>query len=769
MTLTASRTDAPEPGKGRGDTLASSLVLRFTDDIDDRFVLGNKGANLVKMSRIGMPVPQGFTLSIEMFRHFMRTRTLPVNEIRRAIDWLEEQAGSKLGDGLQVSVRSSGPVSMPGMMDTVLNVNSEELLLSSAREVFASWNTARAREYRRIHNIAEDLGTAVVVQRMVFGNASETSGTGVLFTRNPNTGEDELFGEYLSNAQGEELVSGATTPLPLSALKDQLPETYAELEKRSKALERYFGDMQDVEFTIENEDLFILQTRSGKRTGEAAVKIAVDLANEKVISKRAAVLQVSPQQVESLLYSRLEDPGDAKPLVTGLPAAPGAAVGRAYFTPEEAFEQAKSGPVVLVRPETTPDDIQGIAAAAGVLTCRGGYSSHASIVARAMGKPCITGAEEALLDLKVGVLRVGESEVRAGDMLTIDGTTGNVYAGELPLVDSEGSAELDQLLEWADGCTSLRVWANADTPDMVREARNFGARGIGLLRTERMFNEPESLRLIREYIVTETAAERRKALTALRDRQREDFIEIFKALGGIPLIVRLLDMPLHEFLPEEYGNDDARIVSRRSEMAEVNPMMGHRGVRLGISQPDLYKMQVDAIQEARAEVPADVRLMIPQVISQREAIIVKEHIDYAGLEVGVMIETVRACMRADKLAEHTDFFSFGTNDLTQAVFSFSREDAEKKFLNTYLEKGLLQDNPFTILDENGVARVMDMAIRWGREVKPELGIGICGEHGGNPESVKTAYKLGVSYVSCSPYRIPVSRMAAAHAALEEGE
>ena len=351
----------------------------------------------------------------------------------------------------------------------------------------------------------------------------------------------------------------------------------------------------------------------------------------------------------------------------------------------------------------------------------------------------------------------------------MDGSTGRVYAGELELADSEGSAELDQLLDWADDCTNLRVWANADTPEMVAKARDFGARGIGLLRTERMFNEPTSLQLIREYILAEDPAERRQALGALRDRQREDFIEIFRSLGDIPLIVRLLDMPLHEFLPEDYGHGDERIENRRTEMAEVNPMMGHRGVRLGISQPGLYKMQVDAIQEARSEVPADVRLMIPQVISQREAIVVKEHIDHAGLEVGVMIETVRACMRADRLAEHTDFFSFGTNDLTQAVFSFSREDAEKKFLNTYLDKGLLQDNPFTILDENGVARVMDMAIRWGREVKPGLGIGICGEHGGNPESVATAYKLGVSYVSCSPYRIPVSRMAAAHAALAEGE
>ncbi len=744
-----------------------NLVLRFTDDVEDRFQLGNKGANLVKMARLGMPVPQGFTLSIDAFRHFIRNRTLPLQEISEAMSWLESESGAKFGNGLQVSVRSSGPVSMPGMMDTVLNVSNTEQLITAAKEVFSSWNSPRAREYRRLNDISEDLGTAVVVQRMVFGNSGETSGTGVLFTRNPNDGTNELFGEYLPNAQGEELVSGTTTPIALSALNEQMPEVYSELHDRVKDLERHFGDMQDVEFTIEDGTLFILQTRSGKRTGQAAIKIAVDMANEKVISKRSAVEQVSPEQVESLLYSRLKDPGDTKPFVTGLPAAPGAAVGRAIFSPQQAAEEAKSGPVILIRPETTPDDIQGIAAAVGILTCRGGYSSHASIVARGMGKPCITGAEEAELDLDADVLRVGKTEIKSGDVVTIDGTTGNAYVGALPLVESEGSAELEQLLGWADSMTAMHVWANADTPEMVTQAVKFGARGIGLLRTERMFNEPESLGLIREYILTEKPSERRLALTALQDRQREDFIEIFRSLNGLPLIVRLLDMPLHEFLPEDYGDGDERIRNRRSEMSEVNPMMGHRGVRLGISQPGLYKMQVDAIQEARAEVAADVKLMIPQVISQREAILVKEHIDHYGLEVGVMLETVRACMRADKLAEYTDFFSFGTNDLTQAVFSFSREDAEKKFLNTYLERGLLQHNPFSILDEMGVARVMEMAIRWGRSVKPELGIGVCGEHGGNPESIAIAYRLGVSYVSCSPFRIPVARMAAAHAALAE--
>lgn len=757
-----------DPRKRTEREIPMNLVLRFTDDVDDRFQLGNKGANLVKMTRIGMPVPQGFTLTIEAFRVFMRDRRLPTDEIREAIAWLEQESGQKFGSGLQFSVRSSGPVSMPGMMDTVLNVNTEEELLTSAREVFTSWDGARAKEYRRLHGISDDLGTAVVVQRMVFGNNGDASGTGVLFTRNPNNGQNELFGEYLPNAQGEELVSGATTPLALTVLRDQMPGVYSTLHDRVKELERHFGDMQDVEFTVENGELFILQTRNGKRTGQAAVEIAVDLAKEGVITKRAAVLQVLPEQVEAVLYNHLEDPGETKPFVTGLAAAPGAAVGRAIFTPEQAAEEARSGPVILVRPETAPDDIQGIAAAVGVLTCRGGYSSHASIVARAMGKPCITGAEDAEIDVEAGVLRVGGNEIKSGDMITVDGSTGNVYIGELKLVKSEGSPGLDQLLEWADNTTGMRVWANADTPDMVATARKFGARGIGLLRTERMFNEPISLGLIREYILSDAPAERRKALAALQERQREDFIEIFKVLDGMPLIVRLLDMPLHEFLPEGYAQGDERVATRRTEMAEVNPMMGHRGVRLGISEPGLYNMQVDAIQEARAEVPADVRLMIPQVISQSEAILVKEHIDHAGLEVGVMIETVRACMRADKLAEHTDFFSFGTNDLTQAVFSFSREDAEKKFLNTYLEQGLLQDNPFTILDEMGVARLMDMAIRWGREVKPELGIGICGEHGGNPESIAIAHRLGVSYVSCSPFRIPVARIAAAHAALADG-
>jgi len=745
--------------------VTTTSVFRFTDDCRDRFQLGNKGANLVTMTELGMPVPLGFTISISAFHTFVDTQVLPEDEIRSAITWLEEQTGKKFGEDLQVSVRSSGPVSMPGMMDTVLNVGTESLLISSISEVFLSWNSARAIEYRRLNDIAGDLGTAVVVQSMVFGNSGDDSGTGVLFTRNPNTGENRLFGEYLVNAQGEDLVAGTATPEELSTMNVALPKAYAELHDRVKDLERHFTDMQDVEFTVEHGKLYILQTRSGKRTGQAAIKIAVDMANEGLITSADAMRRITTENVEATLYDRLTETNDAKPVLTGLPAAPGAAVGRVVFTPEDAVETSASTPVILIRPETSPDDIHGIAAAAGVLTCRGGYSSHAAIVTRAMGKPCITGVEDATLDIETGIFTIGDTEIRRGDVVTLDGTTGNAFIGELPLEKGTASKDLDTLLEWADDAAKLAVWANADTPEMITQAREFGARGIGLLRTERMFNEPASLEAIRNFILADTDSGREEELSTLHEIQRIDFIALFKALDGLPLIVRLLDMPLHEFLPEELGRGHPEIEARRVEMAEVNPMMGHRGVRLGISQPELYRMQVDAIQDALQEVPADVRLMIPQVMSQREAINVMEHINHAGLKVGVMIETVRACTRADALADHTEFFSFGTNDLTQAVFSFSREDAEKKFLNTYLDEGLLEHNPFTILDENGVARVMEMAISLARARKPEFSIGVCGEHGGNPESIQIAHRLGVTYVSCSPYRIPVARLAAAHAVL----
>ena len=740
-------------------------VYRFTDACEDRNILGNKGANLVTMARLGLPVPPGFTVGIDAFQVFASDRGLPDAQIDEAMGWLEETAGRKLGKGLTVSVRSSGPVSMPGMMDTVLNVGDRDTLRKSIVEIFQSWNSSRAVAYREINSIPGDLGTAAVVQAMVLGNRGDTSGTGVLFTRNPNPGEQELFGEYLVNAQGEDLVSGTRTPVPLAQLEESQPEVYAELQKLVLGLEEHFRDMQDVEFTVEEGRLYLLQTRSGKRTGRAAVRIAVDMANSGRINREEALMAVTPEQVRSMLHRALESPEQHTPFLSGLAAAPGAVSGRVVFNNADARNEAQRGAIILVRPETIPDDIQGIAAADGVLTARGGLSSHAAIVTRAMGKPCVCGAEDAEVDPGAGVLRVGDVVVREGDVITIDGDSGNVYQGELPMREGEATPEMHTLLEWADSVRRLGVWANADTPEMVADAQQFGAEGIGLLRTERQFSTPESLAAIRRFILSETDEDRTVALDYLRELQREDFVAIFRQLDGLPVIVRLLDIPLHEFLPEGSTEEDTRESQRRDELSEINPMMGHRGVRLGISFPELYAMQVDAIRLAKAEVDANVSVMIPQVITAQEAVHIKGQINHAGLRVGVMMETVRACMRAGRLAQSNDFFSFGTNDLTQAVFSFSREDAEKKFLTTYLEKGILQDNPFEILDVKGVGRLMDTAIYWARREKPSLDIGICGEHGGEPRSIQIFHNIGVSYVSCSPYRVPVARLAAAQAAI----
>lgn len=741
-------------------------VYAFSEGVEDRNQLGNKGANLVTMTRLGMPVPPGFVVSIDAYHRFTGSGELPVAQIDEALTALEAATGRKFGDGLSVSVRSSGPVSMPGMMDTVLNVADRDTLLHSIRDILGSWSSDRAVAYRDLNDIPHDLGTAAIVQAMVMGNSGEHSGMGVLFTRDPNTGENELFGEYLANAQGEDIVSGTRTPEPLSGLRKQQPEVYAELHRHVKALEAYFRDMQDIEFTVEDGVLYILQTRSGKRTGQAAVRIAVEMMREGLIRRDEAVMNVSPDQVRTFLHSRIDRPERFTPVVTGLAAAPGAVSGRVVFDNTEARTQSQLGPIILVRPETIPDDIQGIAAAAGVFTARGGLSSHAAIVTRAMGKPCVCGAENADVDPVAGVLRVGDSEFHRGDVLTIDGSSGHVYAGELPLIAGEPTGEMEELLKVADGIRRLGVWANADTPEMVAQAQQFGAEGIGLLRTERQFSTPESLAAIRRFILSDTDSERADALDALRNLQRDDFIAIFRQLDGMSVIVRLLDIPLHEFIPQSMDTGDARSEHRREELAEINPMMGHRGVRLAISFPELYRMQVDAIQEAKAVVDARVSVMIPQVITRQEAIEIKSHINHTGLRIGVMIETVRACMRAGRLAETVDFFSFGTNDLTQAVFSFSREDAEKEFLTTYLDKQILEDNPFEVLDAKGVGRLMDTAVYWARRASPTIQIGVCGEHGGEPRSIAIFHAIGVNYVSCSPYRVPVARLAAAQATIQ---
>ncbi|MFQ5826964.1 MAG: pyruvate, phosphate dikinase [Dehalococcoidia bacterium] len=743
-------------------------IYLFTEGIEDRSLLGNKGANLVTITRLGLPAPPGFVLSLEAYRGYRQSSQLPVEEIERALSSLEERVGKKLGQGLFVSVRSSAAVSMPGMMDTVLNIGDKEAMLSAARKVFESWDNPRAELYRSLNNIPPDLGTAAIVQAMVFGNLDENSGTGVVFTRNPSTGERVLFGEYLAQAQGEDLVSGVRTPAPVAALQSEMPGVYAELEEMARTLEKHFRDMQDIEFTVEAGKLYILQTRSGKRSGQAAVKIAVDMAKEGLLSQEEALLRVSPEDLKALLHKRLKSPEQAEPLTQGLNASPGAASGKVLFDPSEVGRWAKKDEkIILVRPETIPDDIQGMAAAEGVLTSRGGLTSHAAIVTRAMGKPCICGAEEVEVDLEGERFVVGDQVVRKGDEITIDGSSGNIYLGTLPLIEAEFTPELGELLAWADNVKRLGVRANVDTVQGIVLAKRFGAEGVGLCRTERQFNAPERLSVIREFILAETPEEKQGAIDRLEELQRQDFVAMFRELEGLPIIIRLLDLPLHEFLPLGSVAESPRMMERVSELQEVNPMLGHRGVRLGITSPEIYQMQIEAVEAARAEVEADVSVMIPQVITVEELLSIKRLIKDTSLKFGTMMETVRACMEADKLAEVADFFSFGTNDLTQAVYSFSREDAEKKFLSIYLEKGILEDNPFEVIDEKGVGRLMETTIFWARKGWPSLEVGVCGEHGGEPRSIKFFHGIGVDYVSCSPFRVPVAKLVAAQAVLEE--
>jgi pyruvate,orthophosphate dikinase len=749
-----------------------AAVYRFLDDCEDKMLLGNKGANLVTMTKIGLRVPPGFVVSIEAYAEYKRTGRLPIEEIEGGLQWLEGLTGRHLGDGLTVSVRSSAPVSMPGMMDTLLNIKSKAHMVAAIKKIFGSWDNLRAVQYRRLNNIPRDIGTSAVVQAMVMGDKDDRSGTGVVFTRNASTGEPHLFGEYIGRAQGEDLVSGSRTPSPVEELRSAMPEIYAELETVAQRLEKHFHDMQDVEFTVESGTLYILQTRSGKRSGQAAVRIAVDMAREGLISREEAVRRVKPEELKALLHKRVKSPEEHEPLARGLNAAPGAATGRVVFHPLEAVRLAeKSEKVILVRPETSPDDIQGIAAADGVLTSRGGLTSHAAIVTRAMGKPCICGAEEIKIDMKAEEFEVRGHVVKKGMEITIDGTAGNVYLGALPLVEVEVMPELDELLAWADGFKRLGVRANADTADMIRLAKSFGCEGIGLCRTERQFNAPERLSAIREYIMARTPSERTESIEILRRLQKEDFLAIFRELQGMPIIIRLLDLPLHEFLPSETDATVPRVREMVKELREVNPMIGHRGVRLGVTNTEIYQMQVEAICEAKAEVELETKVnaavMIPQVITAQELLWVRRHVKASGLKFGVMMETVRACMRAGKLAHEADFFSFGTNDLTQAVFSFSREDVEKKFLAAYLRLGILQDNPFEIIDVKGVGRLMETAILWARRNKEGLEIGICGEHGGEPRSIRYFHQIGIDYVSCSAFRIPVARLVAAQAALQD--
>jgi len=747
-----------------------STIYQFTGAWDDKNILGNKGANLVAMTKLRLRVPPGFVVSVETYKEYRRTGKLPVEEIKQALETLEKQTGKKLGKGLSVSVRSSAAASMPGMMDTVLDVTDREAMLSAIKKVFDSWDNPRAGVYRRLNHIPADMGTATIIQAMVFGDLDQKSGTGVMFTRNPSTGAKELFGEYITGAKGEDLVSGRRTPQPISALKAQMPDMYAQLDEVASILENHFRDMQDVEFTIESGKLYILQTRSGKRGGQAAVKIAVDMAKEGFISREEAILRVSADDVRAFLHRRIEHPEKYKSIAQGLGAAPGSTSGAVVFTPLDAVAAMKRNErVILVRPETNPDDILGVSASMGVLTCRGGLTSHAAIVTRAMGKPCICGAEEVKIDLHAEQFQANSHTVKKGDTITIDGTSGKVYVGALPLTDAEGTPELSELLSWADKFRRLRVKANADTVEAVALARKFGAEGIGLCRTERQFTGEERLSAIRAFILAETAEKKAEALNLLRKLQREDFVAIFRELRGMPIIIRLLDLPLHEFLPSEEETSTTGLNQRIRELKETNPMLGHRGVRLAITSPDIYQMQIDAIAEACAEVKANVSIMVPQVVTLQELLWVRKMVKEKGIKLGVMMETVRACMRAGRLAQVADFFSFGTNDLTQAVYSFSREDVEKKFLSTYIDAGILQDNPFQILDVKGVGRLMETAITWARREKKDLEIGVCGEHGGEPRSIMFFHTAGVDSVSCSPFRIPIAKLAAAQGAILDNQ
>ncbi len=747
-------------------------VYRLQGDCEEKKLLGNKGGNLVTMTKLGLPVPPGFVVSINAYADYKGSGRLPTEEIDSALQRLEDETGRKLGSGLAVSVRSSAPVSMPGMMDTVLNIKDKASMMSAIKKIFGSWDNLRAVEYRRLNRIPADMGTAAVIQAMVMGNKDKRSGTGVIFTRNPSTGEPGLFGEYMDQAQGEDLVSGTKTPGPVEDLRSAMPKIYTKLEEAAHALETYFQDMQDVEFTVESGKLYILQTRSGKRSGQAAVRIAIDMVNQGLITREEAIMRVKAEELKALLHKRIKSPEKHQVLAHGLNAAPGAAFGKVTFSIREVVRMAeRSEKVILVRPETSPDDIQGIAAADGVLTSRGGLTSHAAIVTRAMGKPCICGAEEIKIDLENEQFEVRGQVVKKGMEITIDGTTGNVYLGSLPLEKVDVSTEMNELLSWADGFRRLGVRANADTAEMIRAAKSFGCEGVGLCRTERQFNAPERLSVIREFIMAKTAAERAEPLKRLRQLQKDDFVGIFRELRGMPIIIRLLDLPLHEFLPSEADTPDPRMKERVRELREINPMLGHRGVRLGVTNPEIYQMQLEAICEAKAQVEQEmevnISVMVPQVITVQELLWVKKHVAASGIRFGVMMETVRACMRAGKLAHVADFFSFGTNDLTQAVYSFSREDAEKKFLSTYLQLGILQDNPFEVIDVKGVGRLMETAVFWARRNKRDLEIGVCGEHGGEARSVRYFHTIGVDYVSCSAFRIPVARLVAAQAAIEE--
>jgi len=862
-----------------------------------KMLLGGKGANLAEMTRIGLPVPPGFTITTEACNIYLSSGgNLPEEVLEQtfaSLKALEQRTGKGFGDKnnpLLVSVRSGAAISMPGMMDTILNLglNDEtvqglaeltgderfaydcyrrfiqmfgnvvldiehaffddivekhkrklsvifdyeipaselqliireykdlvlrekgfefpqdvkEQLILAIKAVFNSWNNQRAIVYRRLNKIDDSLGTAVNVQCMAFGNMGQDCGTGVAFTRNPSTGEKTLYGEFLVNAQGEDVVAGIRTPMPIDKLKEELPGVYQQFIDTCQKLENHYRDMQDIEFTVEKGTLYMLQTRNGKRTARAAVKVAVDMVNEGLITIEEALQRVDAEQLNQLLHRQIDTSVKVEPIAKGLPASPGAACGKVVFDANVAEKLGGAGEkVVLVRSETTPDDIHGIIHAQGVLTSRGGMTSHAAVVARGMGKPCVCGCEAIKIDGAGNQFTVNGLVVKEGDIITIDGATGNVMLGEVPMIEPTLSDEFETLLQWADQVKSLAVRANADTPEDAARAREFGAEGIGLCRTEHMFMAQERLPYVQEMIMAETLEEREKPLAKLLEFQRQDFYGILKAMAPYPVTIRLLDPPLHEFLPDhetliheiaelkhQHANNTAiiekgELLKKVVSLKETNPMLGHRGCRLGITYPEIYRMQARAIFEALLQlkkegVEAYAEIEIPLVMDISELALLKAEIDSVYEEikaesgeelkysVGTMIELPRACLTADKIAAEAEFFSFGTNDLTQTTLGFSRDDAEGKFIPVYLEKKILRDNPFAVLDREGVGSLMKIAVEKARSVKPDVLMGICGEHGGEPSSIEFCHMIGLNYVSCSPYRIPVARLAAAQAAIK---
>jgi pyruvate,orthophosphate dikinase len=865
-----------------------------------RDLLGGKGANLAEMANLGLPVPPGFTIPTSVCTYFYaHDKSYPAAlkaQVEKALDHVGKLAGKAFGDSknpLLVSVRSGGRASMPGMMDTVLNLGLNDKTVEAlaelsgdrrfaydsyrrfitmysdvvlgfehhhfedildtfkdsqaytldtdltgddwvelvgkykeavAREtgkdfpqdpheqlwgaigaVFSSWMNARAVTYRRLHDIPESWGTAVNVQAMVFGNMGETSATGVAFTRNPSTGESKLYGEFLINAQGEDVVAGIRTPQDITeearkesgsdkaSMESAMPEAFKELTRFYTLLEKHYRDMQDMEFTVEQGKLWMLQTRGGKRTAKAALRIAVELANEGLISKKDAVMRIDPASLDQLLHPTIDPAAKRDVIATGLPASPGAASGEIVFSSDEAAKlQADGRNVILVRVETSPEDIHGMHAAEGILTTRGGMTSHAAVVARGMGKPCVSGCGAIRVDYGRGTMSIGSRTFKTGDVITIDGSVGQVLAGRMPMIEPKLSGEFGTLMGWADQVRKLGVRVNADTPEDARTAIKFGGEGIGLCRTEHMFFEETRIRTVREMILSEDEQSRRAALSKLLPMQRADFVELFEIMKGLPVTIRLLDPPLHEFLPhtqaeiEEVARamntDPRKLADRARDLAEFNPMLGFRGCRLAIAYPEIAEMQARAIFEAAVEAEkrtgkaVGLEVMVPLIATKAEFDLIKARIDATAqsvmketgkklsYQVGTMIELPRACLMAGDIAQTAEFFSFGTNDLTQTTYGISRDDAAS-FLGTYVAKGILEIDPFISVDRDGVGELVKIGVARGRKTRPNLKVGICGEHGGDPASVAFCHEIGLDYVSCSPYRVPIARLAAAQAAL----